>query len=249
MLQFKEIIETPKLPRHSSWWVNVNLWPQLYGTYLVCTNWSPEEHIQLLSWPSWLALLVNALSASGSSRRKPGRINGPNVKNFLPLHSVLCACTSGFNQTHNLTRNRLVCQSKKASKLPVFSSNWAQILCVCVCLCVAQWDRAAEKFRKSAGWRTKEGYVWWDWWCWRQTVWAHDCSSPSLIFLSRFCCARASFCGFHPAFALQCSLWCTQFQRIATFWYLINMNAKQIKVNVWASAFIFNYESTCGVKM
>lgn len=191
MLQFKEIIETPKLPRHSSWWVNVNLWPQLYGTYLVCTNWSPEEHIQLLSWPSWLALLVNALSASGSSRRKPGRINGPNVKNFLPLHSVLCACTSGFNQTHNLTRNRLVCQSKKAGKLPVFSSNWAQILCVCVCLCVAQWDRAAEKFRKSAGWRTKEGYVWWDWWCWRQTVWAHDCSSPSLIFLSRFCCARA----------------------------------------------------------
>lgn len=136
MLQFKEIIETPKLPRHSSWWVNVNLWPQLYGTYLVCTNWSPEEHIQLLSWPSWLALLVNALSASGSSRRKPGRINGPNVKNFLPLHSVLCACTSGFNQTHNLTRNRLVCQSKKAGKLPVFSSNWAQILCVCVCVCV-----------------------------------------------------------------------------------------------------------------
>lgn len=81
---------------------------------------------------------------------------------------------------------------------------------VCVCLCVAQWDRAAGKCRKSAGWRTKEGYVWWDWWCWRQTVWAHDCSSPSLIFLSRFCCVRASFCGFHPAFALQCSLWCTQ---------------------------------------
>lgn len=42
----------------------------------------------------------------------------------------------GFNQTHNLTRNGLVCQSKKAGKLPVFSSNWAQILCVCVCVCV-----------------------------------------------------------------------------------------------------------------
>lgn len=215
MLQFKEIIETPKLPRHSSWWVNVNLWPQLYGTYPVRTNWSPEEHIQLLSWPSWLALLVNAHSASGSSRRKPGRtINGPNAKNFLPLHSVLCACTSGFNQTHNLTRNRLVCQSKKAGKLPVFSSNWAQILCVCVLLSEIELLRNVEKVQAGEQRKGTSGGIG------GVDVKQYELMIAALhllIFLSRFCCVRASFCGFHPAFALQCSLWCTQLQRIATF--------------------------------
>lgn len=85
----------------------------------------------------------------------------------------------------------------------MFSSNWAQILCVCVLLSEIELLRNVEKVQAGEQRKGTSGGIG------GVDVKEYELMIAALhllIFLSRFCCVRASFCGFHPAFALQCSL-------------------------------------------